>query len=78
MCYNEIGLRAQSLNTILGSIIKDNWEGLEREISFRTPKTSTVELISKTWNDNIWDSQLLTIWDNFITQANKQTKFCFS
>lgn len=32
MCYDEIGHRVQNLNTILGSIMKHDWEGLRKDL----------------------------------------------
>jgi hypothetical protein len=85
MCYDEIRLCAQNVDTTLGSStvsitigIDSLCEHFKRIFTFTSYNFCTSPPILETWNDNLHDwSQLLTTWDTFLThQSNVQDILC--
>ena len=71
MFHDEIGLHAQNLSSILGSIVnkigKISAISSKRmtKICFDLPQFLQIISNSETWIDNLHNSQLLTGWENF-------------
>ena len=81
-CYDGIGLYAQNIDTILGSIINTFGRGWnlfkkkEKEnLHFNLLWLLHLNSHSETWNDNLHDLQLLTEWDNFRADCTPKNVF---
>lgn len=68
MCYNEIWLYAQTIDTILGSVV-DKFGGSTQKERMSSPLIVIIQIFHlkcdfETWNHNLFDSWLLPKRDN--------------